>query len=354
MKICSSLKGILVLATAIFSSVLVAQDFYVKDGNPYLTNYPIPSNWIHLDFNEGVSFLQNLGFSDVKIKLNGDKQIIVGEIKKDGYIYAREIAFRDDLVSEYTDAIYFIHYCHLCFINEVLRRVDYTYMPDLKRKTEEDQRKAIRDDAELREVFYRMHSQSLLRDGIETPLMGDITDAGFRFENHHNDGQFTIDRLCALSLSEEKVYQFISTRRVTINKVDYVVGEHDLNTANQYDLPLMVDIFLEDCANNGIHVKHQEVVTSFEPLEGNILGLSYAMNNDNLIKIRIDPEKWANASVPKRWYLLYHELGHDVLNLEHGSGGKMMFNFSDKGYSWEEFWEDREYMFNSYKRMQNE
>ena len=27
-------------------------------------------------------------------------------------------------------------------------------------------------------------------------------------------------------------------------------------------------------------------------------------------------------------------------------GGKMMFNFADKDYSWEEFIEDKKYMFN--------
>ena len=47
-------------------------------------------------------------------------------------------------------------------------------------------------------------------------------------------------------------------------------------------------------------------------------------------------------------YILYHELGHDVLNLEHGQGGKMMFNFADRDYSWDEFFKDKEYMFSYY------
>lgn len=48
----------------------------------------------------------------------------------------------------------------------------------------------------------------------------------------------------------------------------------------------------------------------------------------------------------KRWYLIYHELGHDVLNLKHGEGGKMMFTFSDREYEWKEFFDDKKYMFN--------
>ena len=61
---------------------------------------------------------------------------------------------------------------------------------------------------------------------------------------------------------------------------------------------------------------------------------------------QIDPEKWAKSSSQKRWYVLYHELGHDVLNLEHGQGGKMMFNFVDRNYTWDEFFNDKQYMFN--------
>ena len=95
-----------------------------------------------------------------------------------------------------------------------------------------------------------------------------------------------------------------------------------------------------------------KVFASFEPLDGQTLGRSYGINNDNKIELKIDPVKWQNSSVPKRWYLIYHELGHDVLNLNHGNGGKMMFNFADRGYSWNEFWEDRNYMFNSFKKRQ--
>ena len=60
----------------------------------------------------------------------------------------------------------------------------------------------------------------------------------------------------------------------------------------------------------------------------------------------VDPEKWSSASIQKKWYVMYHELGHDVLNLNHGQAGKMMFTFADKQYTWNEFVVDKEYMFN--------
>ena len=112
----------------------------------------------------------------------------------------------------------------------------------------------------------------------------------------------------------------------------------------------MIDVFLVDCKLNGIKLQNNVIDVKFESLDDNTIGLSYAMNNDKLIKIRIDPQAWSESSAPKKWYLLYHELGHDVLNLEHGNGGKMMFNFADRGYSWSEFWEDKNYMLNNYSK----
>jgi len=81
-----------------------------------------------------------------------------------------------------------------------------------------------------------------------------------------------------------------------------------------------------------------------------VIGVSTERNNDSVINLKIDPENWSKSSLQKKWYLLYHELGHDVLNLGHGEGGKMMFNFIDRDYEWEEFVTDKNYMFNYFKQ----
>ena len=47
-----------------------------------------------------------------------------------------------------------------------------------------------------------------------------------------------------------------------------------------------------------------------------IHGLSYGLNDDDLIEIYINPSTWRKFNKPKRYYLLYHELAHDVLNLD--------------------------------------
>ena len=127
----------------------------------------------------------------------------------------------------------------------------------------------------------------------------------------------------------------------------FTIGNQDLRKINQYDLEAMVKFFLEDCKKSNIKVPEIKTLNAtFEPLQGDVIALSYAFGDDSLIKIKVDPENWAKSNIEKRWYVLYHELGHDILNLEHGQGGKMMFNFADKEYSWDDFFQDKEYMMN--------
>lgn len=84
---------------------------------------------------------------------------------------------------------------------------------------------------------------------------------------------------------------------------------------------------------------------AFEPLEKNVIATAYGKNNDAQIILRVNPDKWLEANPATRWYILYHELGHDVLNLNHGQGGRMMFNYPTETYDWVDFFKDRNFMF---------
>ena len=109
-------------------------------------------------------------------------------------------------------------------------------------------------------------------------------------------------------------------------------------------------LFLKDCELNNIKLSSDYKITStFETLDKGEVALAYGILNDKEIIIKVSPEKWSKSSNPKKWYILYHELGHDVLNLQHGQGGKMMFNFTEKDYTWDDFFKDKDYMFNSMK-----
>ena len=140
------------------------------------------------------------------------------------------------------------------------------------------------------------------------------------------------------------------SKQETLDVLRFTINGKDLREVNTYNLKSMVQLFLADCKKNNIPIPSIDTLkATFEPLEGNTIAAAYASNNDSAIVIKVDPEKWANSSTEKKWYILYHELGHDVLNLDHGEGGKMMFNFADREYSWDEFVKDKNYMFNFMK-----
>lgn len=141
-----------------------------------------------------------------------------------------------------------------------------------------------------------------------------------------------------------------------------------------YDLESMVKIFLDDYENHLIAFGRAEEIAQeddskfeefylniflpllnqleeikisaiFEPLEDGVIATSYGIYDDMNIIIKVDPDQWLNTDLCNKWYFLYHELGHDVLNFRHGEGGRMMFNYPTKSYTWEEFFEDRNHMF---------
>ena len=87
------------------------------------------------------------------------------------------------------------------------------------------------------------------------------------------------------------------------------------------------------------------IIADFEKLENGVIARSYGIDDDDNIIIKVDPDHWLNADFANRWYILYHELGHDVLNFRHGQGGRMMFNYPTKEYNWEDFFNDRDEMF---------
>lgn len=179
------------------------------------------------------------------------------------------------------------------------------------------------------------------RDGITN-----IYEDGYLYQVRFHIAGYRIDIKTyeIQNRKDERVFYDAMTRT---DNLPY--GKRDEVEVNEYDLKSMVEVFLNDCRNNNISiVANNTIKATFETLDGGAIALSYGYNDDSMILLKVDPEMWANSSKEKRWYVLYHELGHDVLNLDHGEGGKMMFNFIDKEYTWEDFVTDRDYMFKSY------
>ena len=134
-----------------------------------------------------------------------------------------------------------------------------------------------------------------------------------------------------------------------VKSLRYKINGVDMRDINEYDLKAMINFFIDDYERNvnqkSFSINRDNIDAKFISLEENQLAVALGYDDDDNIVIRVDPVKWSKASQEKRWYILYHELGHDILNLDHGEGGKMMFNFVDRDYSWDEFFEDRKYMF---------
>ena len=124
---------------------------------------------------------------------------------------------------------------------------------------------------------------------------------------------------------------------------------------NPFDWEGYVYKFLDDAKiNHGInldYVKKSNILTVSKRLEGRTIALAAAMNNDKEVIIAIDPDRWLQASPEKRWYIIYHELGHDILNFEHGTGGPMMYPETSGSYDWSRLEKDKTTMFSFYKSL---
>ena len=330
-----------------YLSGLSAQEFYVNDRNIITPLYkPIQSNWSNININEANIFLNKSGFSKIKIEAAGVKEYVMGSFSNENYLLNRILVFEDKLIVGYIDKIKFITSCLVCFDNDLMKRTAGN--PVMESLMGKQRSLNIQKDKELKESvfnkFYKLCENEGLRD-MTGDMSSDLYDVTISGANNN----YKISRSIKVEL-DKKFYDFTLSKIVLLEEDSYTVGAYDLKDVSTYDLAKMIDVFLVDCKLNGIKLQNNVIDVKFESLDDNTIGLSYAMNNDKLIKIRIDPQAWSESSTPKKWYLLYHELGHDVLNLEHGNGGKMMFNFADKGYSWSEFWEDKNYMINNYSK----
>lgn len=172
-------------------------------------------------------------------------------------------------------------------------------------------------------------------------------------------------------ITDTKVFN----QQIKVEDIGFDYGFNDeikrLNFLSEdtYDLTGMVTTFIldynffllkkiEDAANSDqinllkylkdMAIKNQQTNIKFTKLEEDVIALSMGMNNDSEINILVDPDKWKSYSHPKRFYILYHELGHDVFNLNHGNGGKMMYNYSEKDFNWKQFMNDRILMFDTF------
>lgn len=89
------------------------------------------------------------------------------------------------------------------------------------------------------------------------------------------------------------------------------------------DFEMYLSKFYRDARYLGIYPPQAETtIIKFAKLDqqestAHIHGVAMGMNDDNRIEIYINPSAWANFNKPMRYVVMYHELAHDILNLEH-------------------------------------
>jgi hypothetical protein len=102
------------------------------------------------------------------------------------------------------------------------------------------------------------------------------------------------------------------------------------------DFDFYVDKFYRDLAFYGIFPKRpvKKIIkfAKFDFIENatHYHGISYGKDNDDRIEIYINQATWEKFNKPIRYFLMYHELAHDVLNLDDlenipKNNGKLMF-----------------------------
>jgi hypothetical protein len=124
-----------------------------------------------------------------------------------------------------------------------------------------------------------------------------------------------------------------------------------------------VDKFYRDISNYGIFPKRPKTkiirFANFEHFNNatHIHGISFGKDNDDLIEIYINPYTWEKFNKPMRYYIMYHELAHDVLNLDDLSAtpeneGKLMYpeleNYNEK--TMDDFIESSHELFEEYTK----
>lgn len=113
---------------------------------------------------------------------------------------------------------------------------------------------------------------------------------------------------------------YISIKNQADNKLYTNIASSAYET--DVDFNFYVEKFYRDIGNYGIFPKKPNTqIIKFAKLDQldnatHIHGISYGMNDDDKIEIYINPTTWDKFNKPMRYFLMYHELSHDVLNVD--------------------------------------
>ena len=116
----------------------------------------------------------------------------------------------------------------------------------------------------------------------------------------------------------------IIVMRVVLNQNNNSVYEQIVASSQESggEFDVYVDKYFRDLEYFGIFPKRPSKtiikLANIDRVEGatHIHGVSYGANNDDKIEIYINRSSWESFSKASRYLVMYHELSHDVLNVE--------------------------------------
>lgn len=112
----------------------------------------------------------------------------------------------------------------------------------------------------------------------------------------------------------------------------------------EVDFDFYVDKYYRDLEYFGIiPVRPKSVIIKFADLDKMVdtketEGICYGINQDDKIEIYINPSSWEKFTKPMKYWLMYHELSHDILNVDdlpdtEENKGKLMYPYGSKYFT---------------------
>ena len=83
--------------------------------------------------------------------------------------------------------------------------------------------------------------------------------------------------------------------------------------------PYLTPYYIEFMELTGQVNNSEVIVLEFSKLmPDGVLGIALGMNADNTVLVKINATHWNELSENQKWWLVMHELAHDILTWEHG------------------------------------
>ena len=145
----------------------------------------------------------------------------------------------------------------------------------------------------------------------------------------------------------------LTTRQISNANLYYETS--GISELNPFDLKSYSEFF-----GNDLLVFHNAKVSSklfgwlgdgylsFKRLDSDVLGLANGMKNNCIEKISINPSRWNKSTDFERLWTIYHEIAHDIYNIEHNdpNAGFLMWSRIPSKISFIDFFKAKEKLLN--------